>query len=196
MDSRLSQQISFISELEKLKSVYRMTWVPCDDNRQENTAEHSWQVALTANILAEYCIVEIDIANVTKMLLLHDVVEIYAGDTFAFADTEVLSNQHDKEIEALDKLMGLLPQEQCEYFKSIWLEFEKAQTNDAKFANAIDRIVPAFQSFNNGGGTWKKHNVPKSKVLERNKYLKEIAPKLHEYLLEQIESNFDGDYYR
>ena len=195
MDSKLTQQISFINELEKLKSICRMTRIPCDDNRLENTAEHSWQVALTANILAEYCLVAIDIANVTKMLLLHDVVEIYAGDTFAFADKQVLSNQYDKEIKALDKLMELLPQKQQDDFKSIWLEFEKAQTNDAKFANAIDRIVPAFQSFNNGGCNWKKYNVPKSKILERNKYLKEIAPKLHEYLLEQIESNFDGDYY-
>jgi len=194
--SNLVQQISFIRELEKLKGVYRETWVPCDDNRQENTAEHSWQVALTANILAEYCVVAIDIANVTKMLLLHDVVETYAGDTFAFAQDEVLSNQHDKEVEALDKLMDLLPKVQREHFKSIWLEFEKAQTNDAKFANAIDRVVPAFQSFTNGGGTWKKYQVPKSKVLERNKYLKEVAPKLHEYLLEQIENNFDGDYYK
>ena len=196
MNSKLSQQISFISELERLKSIYRMTLVHCDDNRQENTAEHSWQVALTANILAEYCIVEIDIANVTKMLLLHDVVEIYAGDTFAFAEEKILGGQYNKEIKALDKLMYLLPKEQCEYFKSIWLEFEKAQTNDAKFANAIDRIVPAFQSLSNDGGTWKKYKVSKSKVLERNKYLKEIAPKLYEYLLEQIDDNFDGDYFK
>lgn len=192
----LAQQISFINELEKLKSIYRKTWVPCDNDRHENTAEHSWQVALTANILVQYCSVQIDIANVTKMLLLHDVVEIYAGDTFAFAEVEVLGAQHGKEIEALDKLMDLLPQEQREYFKNIWLEFEKSQTNDAKFANAIDRIVPAFQSFNNGGGTWKKYNVPKAKILERNKYLKEIAPKLYDYLLEQIDNNFEGDYYK
>ena len=196
MNEKLSQQIAFISELEKLKSIYRMTWIPCDSNRQENTAEHSWQVALTANILAEYCIVDIDIANVTKMLLLHDVVEIYAGDTFAFAEKEVLGNQHDKEIEALDRLMDLLPKDQCEQFRGVWFEFADVQTNDAKFANVIDRIVPAFQSFNNNGGTWKKYQVPKHKVLERNKYLKEIAPKLREYLLEQIESNFDGDFYK
>ena len=196
MNEKLSQQIAFINELEKLKSICRMTWVPCDNDRQENTAEHSWQVALTANILAEYCMVEIDIANVTKMLLLHDVVEIYAGDTFAFSEKEVLGNQHDKEIEALNKLMDLLPQEQKEYFKNIWIEFEKAQTNDAKFANAIDRIVPAFQSFNNNGGTWKKYQVPKYKILERNKYLKEIAPALHEYLLEQVNNSFEGDYYK
>ena len=196
MSQNLVQQISFINELEKLKAVYRQTWLKVDSDRYENTAEHSWQVALTANILAEHCIVKIDIANVTKMLLLHDVVEIYAGDTFAFAEKEILGNQHDKEIDALNKLMDLLPKEQKEYFENIWTEFEQAQTNDAKFANAIDRIVPAFQSLSNSGGTWKKHQVPKYKILERNKYLKEIAPKLYEYLLEQINNSFEGDYYK
>lgn len=183
-------------ELEKLKAVYRKTWLPCDDDRNENTAEHSWQVALTANILSEYACVKIDVAHVTKMLLLHDIVEIHAGDTFAFAEENVLNKQFSKEIDALDKLMSLLPENQKEYFRIIWVEYEEAQTNDAKFANAIDRLIPAFQSFVNNGGTWKKFNIPKVKVLERNRYLKEVAPKLYQYLLDQIEQNFVGDYYK
>lgn len=154
--NNLDQQVKFITELEKLKSVYRKTWIPCDNNRNENTAEHSWQVALVANILSEYASVEINIAHVTKMLLLHDIVEIYAGDTFAFATNAVLAEQQVNELKALDRLLNLLPKDQERHFKDIWVEYEEAKTNDAKFANAIDRIVPAFQSFSNAGGTWKK----------------------------------------
>ncbi|QLE79004.1 HD domain-containing protein [Francisella sp. Scap27] len=194
--NNLDQQVKFITELEKLKSVYRKTWIPCDNNRNENTAEHSWQVALVANILSEYASVEINIAHVTKMLLLHDIVEIYAGDTFAFATNAVLAEQQVNELKALDRLLNLLPKDQERHFKDIWVEYEEAKTNDAKFANAIDRIVPAFQSFSNAGGTWKKFNVSKTKVLERNKYLKEVAPRLYEYLLEKIDSHFEGDYYK
>lgn len=193
---KLNQQISFINELEKLKAVYRQTWVECDNSRYENTAEHSWQVAITANILAEYASVKIDIARVTQMLLIHDIIEIYAGDTFAFATPVELDNKHDKESLALDKLTDILPLDQKQIFMQLWYEFEKAQTNDAKFANAIDRIVPAFQSFKNNGGTWKKFKVSKQKVLERNKYLKEVAPKLYQYLLSKIEENFEGNYFR
>ncbi|AXA33211.1 HD domain-containing protein [Francisella adeliensis] len=194
--NNLDQQVKFIVELEKLKSVYRKTWIPCDNNRNENTAEHSWQVALVANILSEYASVEINIAHVTKMLLLHDIVEIYAGDTFAFASNAILAEQQVNELKALDRLLDLLPKDQRKYFKDIWLEYEEAKTNDAKFANAIDRIVPAFQSFANAGGTWKKFNVSKTKILQRNKYLKEVAPRLYEYLLEKIDSHFEGDYYK
>lgn len=194
--NNLDQQVKFITELEKLKSVYRKTWIPCDNNRNENTAEHSWQVALVANILSEYASVEINIAHVTRMLLLHDIVEIYAGDTFAFATNAVLAEQKVNELKALDRLLNLLPKDQERHFKDIWVEYEEAKTNDAKFANAIDRIVPAFQSFSNAGGTWKKFNVSKTKVLERNKYLKEVAPRLYEYLLEKIDSHFEGDYYK
>lgn len=194
--NNLDQQVKFIAELEKLKSVYRKTWIPCNNNRNKNTAEHSWQVALVANILSEYACVEINIAHVTKMLLLHDIVEIYAGDTFAFASNAILAEQQVNELKALDRLLDLLPKDQRIYFKDIWLEYEEAKTDNAKFANAIDRIVPAFQSFSNAGGTWKKFNVSKTKVLERNKYLKEVAPRLYEYLLEKIDSHFEGEYYK
>ncbi|MBK2356042.1 HD domain-containing protein [Francisella hispaniensis] len=196
MSQDLVAQLEFISELEKLKRVYRQTWLPCDGNRHENSAEHSWQVALTANIFAEYASVSLDIAKVTKMLLIHDIVEIYSGDTFAFADSQTLDSQKHSELVSIQRIAKILPKSQGEQLEQLWLEFDSAQTDEAKFANAIDRLIPAIQNLNNGGGTWKKHRITKAKVLERNKYLNEIAPKLHDYLLEKLEENFVGDFFK
>ncbi|AEB28258.1 HD domain-containing protein [Francisella hispaniensis] len=196
MNQNLVAQLEFISELEKLKRIYRQTWLPCDGNCHENSAEHSWQVALTANILAEYASVSLDITKVTKMLLIHDIVEIYSGDTFAFADSQTLNSQKHNELAAIQRIAKILPKSQGKQLEQLWLEFDSAQTDEAKFANAIDRLVPAIQNLNNDGGTWKKHRITKVKVLERNKYLNEIAPKLHDYLLEKLEENFVGDFFK
>ncbi|AJI44714.1 HD domain-containing protein [Francisella tularensis subsp. novicida] len=196
MSQDLIAQLEFISELEKLKRVYRQTWLPCDGGRHENSAEHSWQVALTANILARYATVSLDITKVTKMLLIHDIVEIYSGDTFAFADSQTLDSQKQSELAAIQRIAKILPKPQGQQLEQLWLEFDSAETNEAKFANAIDRLVPAIQNFNNNGGTWKKHHISKDKVLERNKYLREIAPTLYDYLLEKLEENFSGDFFK
>ena len=198
MSEKLSQQIAFIYELEKLKSTYRQTWLQHDNNRYENSAEHSWQVALSANILSEYAIVDIDISRVTKMLLVHDIVEIYAGDTFAFADDSILDTQKQNELESLNRLVNLLPDEQGDDLKKLWLEFESATTNDARFANAIDTMSPALQSLsdNSDGGTWRKFKISRDKILKRNHHVNAVAPKLYEYILAKIDEKFDGDYIR
>lgn len=183
----LDQQLDFLLQIEQLKSVYRQTKVKPDNNRRENSAEHSWHIALVAQVFIEYAANEVDLTRVVNMLLIHDIVEIDAGDTFAFADTTALKAQIDLEEKAAKRLFGLLPEKQAEQFKALWFEFEDAQTNDAKYAKAMDCILPFIQNMQNEGGTWVEHRVIKSKVVKRNEYLKQNAPKLWVYVLEQID---------
>lgn len=183
----LNQQLAFILELDRLKSVYRQAMIKADNNRLENSAEHSWHIAMTAQVLQEYAQSPIDIGRVTTMLLIHDIVEIDAGDTFAFANQTELDGQEEKELAAANRIFGLLPTEQFNNIKGLWLEFEAAVTPDAKFAKAMDRILPLLQNMQNEGGSWAKHSVSKSKVIKRNQYLAEIAPKLWTYACEQID---------
>ncbi|WP_281648035.1 HD domain-containing protein [Parendozoicomonas sp. Alg238-R29] len=184
---QLSQQMAFILELDKLKAVYRQTTVKDDNNRHENSAEHSWHIATMAHVLYAYASEPVDIHRVTMMLLIHDIVEIDAGDTFAFATQQVLDGQEKKELKAVDRLFGLLPENQCQQMKALWLEFEHAQTADSRFAKAMDRILPLLQNMANNGGSWTKHNIRKSQAVERNRYLETAAPHLWKYALEQIE---------
>ena len=121
------------------------------------------------------------------MLLIHDIVEIDAGDLFAFADVTALDKQQEKELSAAKRIFGLLSEKQYQAYKELWLEFENTETSDAKFAKAIDCILPLIQNMNNEGGTWVKHKVSKSQVLLRNKYLEELAPKLWVYVCQQID---------
>ncbi|MBE1300766.1 MAG: HD domain-containing protein [Alteromonadaceae bacterium] len=181
------EQLSFIVELDKLKAIYRKALIKCDNNRYENSAEHSWHVALTANVLAPYAEKDIDITRVMLMLLIHDIVEIDAGDTFAFDEKAVLAEQSDKEQMAANRLFGLLPEVQYKTYLALWNEFERAETPDAKFAKSMDRVLPLIQNMQNEGGSWAQHNVSKQQVINRNKHLAEIAPTLWEFVLEQID---------
>ncbi|MDC8831348.1 HD domain-containing protein [Alteromonas gilva] len=182
-----SEQLGFLLEMDKLKSVYRKALIKTDNNRYENSAEHSWHVALMANILAPYAEQPIDIHRVTLMLLIHDIVEIDAGDTFAFDEKVILSQQSDKEQQAATRIFGLLPEDQRTFYLSLWQEFEIAETADAKFAKSMDRVLPLLQNMQNEGGSWSENNVSKQQVINRNKHLQEIAPKLWTYVLEQID---------
>jgi len=183
----LAKQLSFILELDKLKAVARKAIVKPDNNRYENSAEHSWQIALAADVLKEYVDHQINIVNVIKMLLLHDIVEIDAGDTFAFAAVEDLDGQHEKELAAANRIFGMLPESQYQEYLALWLEFEHAESFDAQFAKAVDRILPLVQNVANEGGSWAQHSIKRSQVLARNKYLKGVAPRLWEYAKEQID---------
>ncbi|WP_067586088.1 HD domain-containing protein [Endozoicomonas ascidiicola] len=185
--SKLSQQLAFITEVEKLKAVYRRTVVKPDDNRHENSAEHSWHIAVQAAVLQEYAEEPVDILRVIKMLLIHDVVEIDAGDTFAFADQAELSGQNAKELEAGNRLFGLLPEDQEKEYKQLWLEFEELETGDSRFAKAMDCYLPFLQNMANNGGTWAKYGITRSQVVKRNQYLETLAPKLWAFLQEQID---------
>ncbi|MEY8767764.1 HD domain-containing protein [Francisella philomiragia] len=185
--TNLEKKISFIQEIDKLKGVYRRALIKCDNNRRENTAEHSWHVALMGVILQEYASEELDMLKVLKMLLIHDIVEIYAGDTYAFDNHAVLEDQNAKELEALEKIFSLLPEDEADEYKALWLEFEDNQTAEAKYSKAIERAIPVLQNMQNNGGSWVAYGkVPKEKVISRNSGLKDIAPELWQYVKVQI----------
>ncbi|MBR7799253.1 HD domain-containing protein [Undibacterium fentianense] len=184
----LHHHLNFILELDKLKAVYRKALIKADNNRYENSAEHSWHIALTSHVLAPYADSSVDIARVSLMLLIHDIVEIDAGDTFAFDHLAVLSAQSIKESAAAERIFGLLPAPYNAQFIDLWNEFEKAMTPDAQFAKAMDRILPLIQNMQNNGGSWAQNSVTKNQVIQRNQYLEKSAPKLWHYVLAQIET--------
>lgn len=188
---QLTEQLGFILELDKLKAITRKTTVKPDNNRYENSAEHSWQIALAADVLKEYVDKPINIINVVKMLLLHDIVEIDAGDTFAFASAEDLDAQHEKELAAANRIFGMLPEQQYQEYLQLWLDFEKAESPDAQFAKAVDRILPLVQNIANEGGSWVEHSVNRTQVLKRNEYLELVAPRLWLYAKEKIDYAVD-----
>lgn len=161
------KQISFIMELDKIKKITRQTYIS-DGSRKENDAEHSWHLALMAFVLAEYANEPIDVLKTMKMVLLHDVIEIDAGDTYAY-DTEGNKTKRERELKAADRIFGLLPKEQGEEFRSLWDEFEEMETPEAKFANMLDKVQPLLLNDAAGGKSWQEHGVKQSQVLERNK---------------------------
>ncbi|MCR9157107.1 MAG: HD domain-containing protein [Rhodobacteraceae bacterium] len=169
--SRLDQQMAFLTEVDRLKSVLRATTL-CDGSRMENSAEHSWHIALYALVLTEHSDDQLDTGKIIKMLLLHDIVEIDAGDAPVFGD-------HDAEALALseqaaaDRLFGLLPDDQAQNFRAIWEEFEANATPEARFAKSIDRMQPPMQNLASGGGSWIDYNVT------YDRFATHIGPKIN-----------------
>lgn len=161
----LLAQMEFLREVDKLKSVMRRTSL-MDGSRRENSAEHSWHIALAAMVLAEHSNVEVDLLRVMKMLLMHDIVEIDAGDTFAF-DMEAKQSQAERENKAAARLFGLLPATQRDEFMALWAEFEAGESAEAKFAAALDRLFPALQNRANQGGTWREAKLHRGQVNQR-----------------------------
>lgn len=168
--------MAFAVRLDELKSVERMTSL-IGETRRENSAEHSWHVALMAVLLAEHAPEGIDLARVVTMLLLHDVVEIEAGDTFCF-DDQANHGREERERQAADRIFGLLPEDQAEGLRSAWDEFEEGRTAEARFAVALDRFQGLLQNYHNRGGTWRIHRVSRARVLERMAPIREGAPTL------------------
>ncbi|MCA3896748.1 HD domain-containing protein [Vibrio vulnificus] len=164
---RLNKQLALLMELDKLKSVLRRTRVKSADKRLENSAEHSWHVALMALLMEEHANEPVNIGRVVKMLLLHDVVEIDAGDTFVY-DAVASKQQAEKELAAAQRLFGMLPADQGEDLLQLWLEFEAAQTADAKFGKALDRIIPMLLNYHNQGQSWQEHGVTRQQALTVN----------------------------
>lgn len=167
---RLSQQIAFIKEIDKIKYIQRKTKL-INSDRHENDAEHSWHLAMMTIVLSEYSNTDIDVLKVLKMVLIHDIVEIDTGDTFLY-DTQKNHVNTDEELVAAKRIFGMLPTEQAKEFISIWEEFEAGQTNEAKFAKAMDRFEPVLQNTSNNGGTWAEFNVGYEKVFEKLKGIK------------------------
>ena len=177
---KIEEQVKFLMEIDKVKGILRQSVILGDVNRRENDAEHSWHMAICALTLKEYVDLEnIDLEKVFKMILLHDVVEVYSDDTPAFSNTSK-EEKFRKELAAAEKIYSLLPEEQYkEYFK-LWLEFENMETNEAKFANVFDRFQGFIQNLSSDGHTWKKWNVTKEMVLRRLDPLIKYAPKIYE----------------
>lgn len=166
--SRLEQQLALLIELDQLKSVLRRTRVKSAEGRLENSAEHSWHVALMAILMEEHANEPVDVARVVKMLLLHDIVEIDAGDTFVY-DAVASAEQEEKELAAAKRLFGMLPEEQGRALFELWLEFEAAESADAKFAKALDRLIPMLLNYHNDGQSWQEHCVTREQALTINK---------------------------
>ncbi|HHF3023670.1 HD domain-containing protein [Vibrio diabolicus] len=165
---RLEKQLALVIELDKLKSILRRTRIKSAEGRLENSGEHSWHVALMAILMEEHANAPVDICRVMKMLLIHDVVEIDAGDTFVY-DTAASQEQAEKEIRAAERLFGMLPSDQEQELLALWHEFEAAQTDDAKYAKALDRLIPMLLNYHNNGQSWKEHGVSREQALTINK---------------------------
>jgi len=185
--SDLEHQLAFVRELDRLKAVYRQTRISADNSRRENSAEHSWHIALMSQILQEHAVEPVNIQRATQMLLIHDVVEIDAGDTFAFAAQGAQDAQAEAEVQAAERLFGLLPAAQCKTLKALWFEFEAAKTVDARYAKAMDRFLPMLQNMQSEGGSWVTFQVSKSQVLKRQAHLEHLLPVLWTFVLEQAE---------
>ncbi|MGR4991400.1 HD domain-containing protein [Vibrio rotiferianus] len=164
---RLEKQLALVIELDQLKNVLRRTRVKSAGGRLENSGEHSWHVTLMAILLQEHANAPVDIARVMKMLLIHDVVEIDAGDTFVY-DVAASKEQEQKELKAAERLFGMLPREQGDELFTLWKEFEAAQSDDAKYAKALDRLIPMLLNYHNDGQSWKENRVTREQALTIN----------------------------
>lgn len=187
--SRISAQIAFLTESDKLKSVLRATTL-CDASRRENSGEHSWHIALYAMILAEHAITPIDINRVIKMLLIHDLVEIDAGDTPIHGDHDPAKMAAIEE-RAADRIFGLLPEDQEKEYRSLWDEFEAAESDDAVFAKSVDRVQPVISNLESGGVSWVDYNVTVEQIESRvGVKVRRGAPAIWEFLKAQIDGWF------
>lgn len=166
----LIKQVAFIKEIDKLKYIQRKTKL-FNSDRPENDAEHSWHLAMMAVVLAEHSIQAIDILKVVKMVLIHDIVEIDAGDVFIYDTTKNHSNT-EEELIAAKRVFGLLPENQAKDFLALWEEFEAGETAEAKFAKTMDRFEPLLQNTSNNGGTWAEYDVPYQKVYDKKVAMK------------------------
>lgn len=210
-NERLKKQLEFLLTLDKLKNVYRQTYILCDDlpqgskefddnfkekkplPRRENDAEHSFSLAIAAAVLAEYSNEPVEISKVMKMVLVHDAVEIYAGDTYCY-DDEGAKTKEAREKAAAEKIFGTLPEEQAAEYRALWDEFERNDTPEARFSNAMDRIQPLLLNYSREGYSWKEHGVNSSQVRKRFDKVKdgsaELGKMVDDLLDKAIENGF------
>lgn len=185
-DDRLARQITFLMEADKLKTIIRRTPL-IDSSRRENSAEHSWHLVLTAMVMREYTSVEVDLPHVLEMMAVHDLVEIDAGDTFAY-DMAGQATRRERELAAAERIFGLLPADQSAHFRDLWEEFEAQKTPESCFANAIDRFQPLLQNAGAGGGSWRTHHLTREQVLQRMGPIESALPRLWPLVVEIIHS--------
>ena len=191
---RLRKQMDFLTEVEKLKAIYRQNMV-IDHSRHENSAEHSWHLALMAVILADEAIdPEVDIRTVIEMLLIHDIVEIDAGDTFLYDATGNMDKE-DRENRAAERIFGLLPADQRDRCIKLWKEFDERKTPSALFASAIDNMQPVVNHYVTQGYGIKNKALKTRQVVEKKEFIKEASPNLWEYTRETIGKSEKAGYY-
>jgi putative hydrolase of HD superfamily len=180
---RFERQIAFLKEIDKVKGILRRSRL-LDDSRYENDAEHGWHVAVMAMVLAEYANAggALDVSKVVRMLLIHDIVEIDAGDTLVY-DQSGREQAKEKERQAAARIFGLLPEDQRGVFEGLWLEFEARQTPEAKFAAALDRLEPILQNACTGGHAWRKHGISLRRAEAANQHIAEGSEDVWEYVL-------------
>jgi len=190
---RLSQQISFLMEADKLKQIYRQSLLS-DGSREENDAEHSWHLALMVVLLNEYANEPgLDILKTVKMVLIHDIVEIDAGDTFIY-DTVHNTSKSKREKKAAARIFGILPPDQELEFRQLWEEFEARETPEAKFAAVFDRLQPLLLNYRTAGHTWKKYGITSSRVINKNEHVSEGSAQLWEYIKDLLERCIEKGY--
>ncbi len=184
---RLQKQIDFILEADKEKNILRQTHIT-DYIRQENDAEHAWHMALMVYLLREYANEKFDVGKAMVMALIHDIVEIDAGDTYAY-DEQNLATQQEREQKAANRIFGLLPSDQEKELKSLFYEFEENQTPEAKFAHAMDNFQPLLLNHSNNGGDWRAHGVDKTRVMKRQEKTRFGSTDIWEYTRKMVEEN-------
>ena len=184
---RLKKQMEFIIEVDKAKKIIRQTYL-ADASRKEDDAEHSWHLALMAVLLKEYANEEVDLAKVVPMVLIHDLVEIDARDTYAYDEAGEATNRV-RETKAADRIFGLLPEDQGSWFRTLWEEFEAYETAEAKFAHVLDNCQPLLLNDASDGRSWAEHGVKKSQIYKRNEHTGEGSREIWEYMKELVDKH-------
>lgn len=185
--ARLTAQLAFVIEIDRLKGVLRRTTL-CDGSRHENSAEHSWHLATIAAVFAEYAGAGVDVARVVRMVLVHDLVEIDAGDTFAYDASADLTRATREQL-AADRLFGLLPPDQGAEMRALWEEFEAGVTEEARFATALDRLQPLLNNDRADGGSWRAHGITRAQVIARMRPIERAIPALWPAVVEIVDRN-------
>jgi len=189
---RLSQQLQFIVEIDKLKTVLRQSYLT-NGERHENSAEHSWHLAVMAMLLGEHAEEGVDLCQVLRMLLVHDIVEIDAGDTYCY-DEEADSGKADRERQAADRIFGLLPGDQADGLRELWDEYEAQITPEARFAMALDHLMPLLHNYHTEGKSWREHAITKDQVLAHNACIGDSSPRLWHFAEAMIEEGVARGY--
>ena len=187
VSDRLKKQMEFILEVDKLKNIYRQSYVS-DGSRHEEDADHSWHLALMALLLSEHANSDIDVLKTMGMVLIHDIVEIDAGDTFAY-DSIGNTTKREREEKAADRIFNILPQDQAVYLRKLWEEFEAYETMEAKFAHVLDNAQPLMLNNATNGKSWREHKVKKSQIMKRNEKVNTGSESIWEFLEGIIEDN-------
>jgi putative hydrolase of HD superfamily len=188
----LAAALAFFMEADLLKGVERRNRL-ADGSRRENTAEHSWHLGIAALVLAPFASEPVDVATAVAMALVHDIVEIDAGDTFAYDDADGAVTKQAREEEAADRLFGLLPTETGRRFRELWDEYERGDTAEARFVMAVDRLAPMMLNLAEGASTWREHGISRSRVIARNgQYIEQSLPDVWRLVLAQLDAAADA----